>query len=99
MAFLRAEDLPESPEGRSHVGGLVVSWVLGLFVPLGVVGGSILVLVVGLADLLLGGVVGFLVVVVVGGVVVVVGGPIVVVGGGSGRLSEAVGCSLAAERL
>ena len=95
MAFLRAEDLPESPEGRSHVGGLVVSWVLGLFVPLGVVEGSGLVLVVGLAYLLLDGVVGFLV--VVGGVVVVVGGPIVVVGGGSGRLSEAIGCSLAAE--
>ena len=56
-------------------------------------------MVVGLAGLLLGGVEGFLVVVVVGGVVVVVGGPIVVVGGGSGRLSEAVGCSLAAERL
>ena len=99
MAFLRAEDLSESPEGRSHVGGLVVSWILGLFVPLGVVEGSGLVLVVGLADLLLDGVVGFLVVVVVGGVVVVVGGTIVVAGGGSGRLSEAVGCSLAAEWL
>ena len=97
MAFLRAEDLPESPEGRSHVGGLVVSWVLGLFVPLGVVEGSGLVLVVGLADLLLDGVVGFLV--VVGGVVAVVAGPIVVAGGGSGWLLEAVGCSLAAEWL
>ena len=77
-----------------------MSWSLCLFVPFGVVGGGgVLVPVVDLAGLLLGGVVGFLVVEVVGGVLVVVGGPIVVVGGGSGRLSEAVGCSLAAERL
>ena len=77
-----------------------MSWSLCLFVPLGVVGGGgVLVPVVYLAGLLLGGVLGFPVVVVVGGVLVVVGGPIVVVGGGSGRLSEAVGCSLAAERL
>ena len=53
-----------------------------------------------LADLLLGGVGGVVGSLgVVGGVVVVVGGPIVVAGGGNGRLSEAVGCSLAAEWL
>ena len=74
-----------------------MSWSLCLFVPLGVVGGGGgLVSVVDSAGLLLGGVVGFLVVEMVGGVLVEVGGPI---GGGNGRLSEAVGCSLAAERL